>query len=276
MDDAISMLYKYLPDSRLDVLENLQIRFSQPSSLNDPFESLPLLDLSGEIQNQLQSIEDGIEDLWNKTPPEEQTEKNLAIKERVKERLKSCTREMLSPHELGKDISKRLSRSFGILSLSRTDTNLLLWSHYASDHAGYLIGLDSNQPYFRRKASSGEETRPRKVTYTTQRSKLSPNDPDYYEKLFCEKPIDWAYEEEERIFAYFLGQEPPGPIDEYGNEVYLSNLPPELIKRVVIGARMKPVNVAKIKSSISKNNLKCVVQRAIVSRTEYKMEFVEE
>jgi hypothetical protein len=39
------MLYKYLSKDRVDVLQNLKIRFSQPQALNDPFESLPLINL---------------------------------------------------------------------------------------------------------------------------------------------------------------------------------------------------------------------------------------
>ena len=34
-------LFKYLPPPRIDVLENLKIRYTQARALNDPFESLP-------------------------------------------------------------------------------------------------------------------------------------------------------------------------------------------------------------------------------------------
>src|SRR5437870_3881441 len=37
------ILYKYLSPDRIDVLENQQIRFSQPRALNDPFEFSPAL-----------------------------------------------------------------------------------------------------------------------------------------------------------------------------------------------------------------------------------------
>jgi len=39
------MLYKYLPVERIDVISNLKVRFSPLKSLNDPFESLPLIDV---------------------------------------------------------------------------------------------------------------------------------------------------------------------------------------------------------------------------------------
>ena len=35
------IVYKYLPPSRIDVLEDSRIRFTQPAALNDPFETFP-------------------------------------------------------------------------------------------------------------------------------------------------------------------------------------------------------------------------------------------
>ena len=40
-------LYKYLCPERVDVLQNLRIRFTQVSALNDPFESFPGVMLAG-------------------------------------------------------------------------------------------------------------------------------------------------------------------------------------------------------------------------------------
>lgn len=38
------IVYKYLRPERIDVLKNSLIRFTQPAALNDPFESLWILD----------------------------------------------------------------------------------------------------------------------------------------------------------------------------------------------------------------------------------------
>ncbi|MFT4515696.1 MAG: hypothetical protein ACI91B_004415 [Planctomycetota bacterium] len=46
MEEAVpGTLFKYLPPSRLDVLEDLRVRFSQFSALNDPHECFASLDL---------------------------------------------------------------------------------------------------------------------------------------------------------------------------------------------------------------------------------------
>ncbi|MEO6825094.1 MAG: hypothetical protein ABI167_10310 [Nitrosospira sp.] len=39
-----SRIYKYVPQDRIDVLQNLTVRFTQPSALNDPFEFNSLFD----------------------------------------------------------------------------------------------------------------------------------------------------------------------------------------------------------------------------------------
>ena len=39
------MIYKFLPQERIDVLQHLKIRYTPLTSLNDPFESIPLFKL---------------------------------------------------------------------------------------------------------------------------------------------------------------------------------------------------------------------------------------
>ncbi|EQM49643.1 hypothetical protein D051_4091 [Vibrio parahaemolyticus VPCR-2010] len=33
----------------------------------------------------------------------------------------------------------------GYLSLSKTNKNILMWSHYAQNHEGFVLGFDSEQ-----------------------------------------------------------------------------------------------------------------------------------
>ena len=269
------MLYKYLSSDRIDVIENLEIRFTQPPSLNDPFESALRLGFSTDIEKLAKKIDQSLEDNWDRTPPEKQTDRNKEIKENTKVRLKNSLSEMLSPAKMGVDVANRISRNVGILSLSRTDSNLLLWAHYASNHLGYLIGLDRSHPFLSLRVSDGGKTQARKITYTTQRNIFSSSDPDYHEKLFCEKSIDWAYEEEERVFRSLEDLDSRGRIDSFGNKIHLFDLPNDLIQRVVIGARMKLDDERRIIAAISKNGINCLVQKARISLTEFKVEFID-
>jgi len=105
----------------------------------------------------------------------------------------------------------------GILSLTRTPTNPLMWSHYADQHFGAVIGIDAKRAGFTEEKSNLIPAQYGGVLYASKR----PNDPfvqtpqtgiavgathpfpkDHYEKLqrlFLTKPLCWAYEEEVRV-----------------------------------------------------------------------------
>lgn len=70
------MLYKYLPDNRLDVVKNLKIRFTQPISLNDPFEGLPLIEADIEKYQLLEGQDLELKELWDKTEQSDKTPEN--------------------------------------------------------------------------------------------------------------------------------------------------------------------------------------------------------
>ena len=54
------MLYKYVEEDRVDILEKLKIRFSPFTSLNDPFEAYPLIDMSVEKTKFILEMEDDL------------------------------------------------------------------------------------------------------------------------------------------------------------------------------------------------------------------------
>jgi hypothetical protein len=94
------MYYKYLHQDLLCVIKNLNIRFTQASALNDPFEAVPLIKYEG--------------DFYYENIP------GLAAR-------------------TGRAVIQMLDFTIGILSLSRTKENLLLWSHYADSHKGPVL-----------------------------------------------------------------------------------------------------------------------------------------
>ncbi len=81
------MLYKYMPCERVDVLEKLKIRFSPLPSLNDPFESKPLIDITVERNELVSDMETNIEELWSNTSSHVKTEANRRMLERKKNEL---------------------------------------------------------------------------------------------------------------------------------------------------------------------------------------------
>ena len=267
------MLFKYLPSERVDVLENLKIRFSPLKSLNDPFEAQPLIDLSVERDQQAKVIANKLESLWENTAEHERTEENRAWLEKEKEQLLLNLNEMTNPFNLGQELMTLLSDNLGVLSLSRTCENLLMWSHYAQEGKGFVIGFDDKHDFFNQPDLLGNRTNPIPVIYTNKRSHIVLREKSYYEKLLCEKPRNWAYEEEERVFRTFFDKSASAGFDPLGMSIILTGIPKEVIKCIYLGYNVSNELEGEILSAIAANKISCCILRAKVSTTEYKVEF---
>lgn len=111
----------------------------------------------------------------------------------------------------------------GILSLTRTPANALMWAHYADKHQGMVIGIDVEAAGFTDEQSNLIPAQYGSVVYVSRRVTSSfasrpttgivvgathhfPK--DHYEKLqrvFLHKPLSWSYEEEVRVIKSLHG-----------------------------------------------------------------------
>ncbi len=113
-----TLVYKYLPPERIDVIDSLSIRITQPVSLNDPFEYFNLFDFS---------------EFETKNP---QNNEILAY-----------TNDQIT-EELHKSINKSINEKFGVVSFSKNELSNLLWAHYAKNSTGYVIGFNPSDKMF--------------------------------------------------------------------------------------------------------------------------------
>jgi len=269
------LLFKYLPIERIDVIQNLKIRFTPLISLNDPFEALPLVDLSDVESELMLSIEKDAEELWNSAAKHEQTKENKLLLEEQKSILLNSVKENVAPEVAGKELMSLLDEKFCILSLSRTEKSLLMWSHYASSNTGYVIEFDESHDFFRQKDMEGSITKPIPVIYSEKRFKRSSNEHDYYQKMFCSKPLEWAYEEEERLFRTFLSMDSAIGTDEHGKNINLLNIPKDCILGVYIGYKASKKTEEKIIAAVNRHDIDCKIYKSGIHSTEYKMIFRE-
>ncbi|QXC09911.1 DUF2971 domain-containing protein [Aeromonas sp. FDAARGOS 1408] len=107
--------YKYTKFYGLDYLKDITVRLSSPSSLNDPFEKYFTKEVRTELLNRASEI---------------------FIDENKTGKTKSA------PYINYKIISSIWA--YGIVSLSETHRNLLMWSHYADEHRGICIGFNED------------------------------------------------------------------------------------------------------------------------------------
>lgn len=273
-------LFKYLPLSRLDVIDNLKIRFSPLSSLNDPYEIYHSIDISQEINEVIKEGIDECESLWNSLTQTEQFEQKKDYLKTIKS-IKKNGSSIIESSSMSTELSQMLDTNIGILSLSRTNTQLLMWSHYAESGRGFIIGFDSEHDFFHKKALDHSDTNPIVMKYSNYREKIKINSIDCISKILGIKPIEWAYEQEERITINFLGQnlvkdsDNKPIIDPFGNNIFLTNIPKEAIKAIYIGTRMPLESKKHLFSSLKKNKINCKVYQAQVSKKQYKIEYFE-
>ncbi|MGP9643583.1 DUF2971 domain-containing protein [Halomonas sp. AOP30-A1-24] len=268
------MLYKYFGPERVDVMRSLSIRFSPLLSLNDPFESLPLVEARSAKEMLISEVINDLEELWEKTDEVEKTAENRVLLEKTRADTITNIEDKFKASNTGREVVAMLGDDFGVLSLSRTEKSILMWSHYAAEGRGFVIGLDESHPFFRQQDARGRITKPLPVVYTTARSTVSPSDGRFDEKFLCEKALEWAFEEEERVFRFLKNIEARSMgKDQYGQSIVLTHLPKEAIQSVFLGYRADTDLMNSVFQAIEKNEIECDVYRARICDNQYRIVF---
>lgn len=246
-------LYKYVSPERIDIILNAQIRFSQAEVWNDPFELQPC------FQDHIEK--NPIKQLYEfaKIVNDYETNDTVPVKEQIdkyeKER-KRITKD---------DIYRYLNKKIVALSLTEERENLLMWSHYASNHTGLIIELDTNTAFF-----NHNDRHLHKTDYGIDRPKVKTNE---FATLMVElvnlinekkeisktlleelskgfkKGLDWSYEKEWRLITLTENANNFKSFEQDLNRLYIGSnhydklyialfpLPLETITTIYIGKR---------------------------------------
>jgi hypothetical protein len=225
-------LYKYVSPERTDMLKNGLIRFTQPTSFNDPFETFPYLQSLGNpeqnedlgqnlaeefvsalsesnvplhaiLEQGLSSIEDpelrgtlyaplsseNVEDLRRMTRVLKylETKREADVAQVMEEHLGSdfvanffqgimdLDPQEYAPEQVDSAVTAKIQalterastllsvgfrqkygERYGVLTLSEQSRDLLMWSHYASAHRGFLLAFNGDHEFFRAAENSGD------------------------------------------------------------------------------------------------------------------------
>jgi len=265
------MLYKYLNPDRADVIENLSIRFSQPSALNDPFEATALIRFAHTMELDMERDVDAVMKEFGigKSNPDYN-----AARTKIIEELQAHLQDLTHPKRVGDEIMERMEFAQGVLSLSRTKESLLMWAHYGNSHKGYALGLDENHAFFKAPDMLERPTAPKSVIYTTQRIHVDANRDDYREMLLCTKSLEWAYEEEVRVFRTFGKQFSDFEKNTKG-QVHLFSIPHDCIREVYIGANCGAGTRKRILNAIDRHKLNVRIFTAHLLLDKYALGFTE-
>jgi len=240
-------LYKYVAPERVDIVRDLQIRFTPPGYLSDPFEC------------------------------------RIAFPPSAKNTTGPSNEPGLHEDELIRLWRRMASIEWGILCLTKRPDNLVMWAHYAAAHRGFLLEFDAVNPFFNKTSVwhldwTWMEEMPlrcpgfgnlRDVEYSKERPSSGTPDEIPLNSFFVKSP-HWAYEEEVRMVMPLSDAN----IKRKKDDLHLFRLPADALTGVVLGAGAKKELTDEIKMLLGSEQLAHVsLQRAILSLRTFAMEF---
>jgi hypothetical protein len=156
------------------------------------------------------------------------------------------------PHN-AKRIYDALDKNFGILSLSETPTEPLLWGYYGDGGYGFLIHFDPCHKWFWAQKEARDDFRHlRRVIYVEDRAPKFLVETSGTDVLYT-KDLEWQHEKEWRIIRNFNDAAANVGPDQYGKDLLLFAIPPDCIQSIVIGSRATAGSVERIQAIIRKN-----------------------
>lgn len=263
-------LFKYISPERIDIIKNLEIRFTQPDALNDPFELQPHLDSLIAEADILASLPESPIDLrpmvaqaYDMLPelralPFEFVmqfiEQNMATED-ARQASAEGVRVFLNAMRDGaapirKAIYRSLNENVGILSLSEIPDNELMWAHYADSHKGLVLCFDEQHTFFNRRRSENDGFYfVRKVHYSDPLPvSLADIDAD---AVLVTKGTQWSYEREWRMLVPLKHATRSLTV---GKEIiHLFKFPPDALRGIILGAHVSHDTEALVIETLKKH-----------------------
>jgi hypothetical protein len=209
-------LYKYVSIVGLKRMINGSVRFTQPGAFNDPFELLPeLVTHKDTVERQVSLSFDVYAD--RRTPPVGDV---LEVGE-----------DFVCSDLTSRNIVRELDKIVGIFCVSEASDSILMWSHYADQYTGAVVGFDADHEFFQRQFSMEYlKSRPRKdySSYLASPVPLSE---------LCAKSDHWAYEREVRIIRLLGDCKDTRKTDVRNFSIFTQKLPDDCMKTITFGER---------------------------------------
>jgi hypothetical protein len=261
------LLYKYLCPDRRSILGDRLIRFTPPGQFNDPYDSLPYIEYQSGF---LQAYVDGIAD---------SNLKSMNVPERFWKLLKQAQLNQYAknpsdlPSRHSKIIRDRMGAEVGVLCVTESEKSILMWSHYAARHTGFVLGLDSDSNFFKRREDEPQEIGELiKVDYSQVRISVRypPINTDPSPKFLFTKNGEWSYEKEWRILRFLKDA------NKTINNICLFEIPASAIRKVIFGSSSPPDLTEELMSAKKANSELTHVEflKAELSYNRYEMDIV--
>lgn len=210
-DEAYFYLYKHLKldEYTLKIISEGTISFTNPNNFNDPFDCF--YDISEDYFHTATEVS---KYYLKKISPAKRIYNNQISKNKLKIDIENGS--------YYQDIHKRT----GVCCLNQNPLNILMWSHYANHHKGFMVEFKFPKLLNNLFKSLGDFY-PFPVTYTTQLPKITKQNRsgekdaiENIESIYLTKSSVWSYEKELRVIATNLDS----PIQKYPRDEILCSV----------------------------------------------------
>lgn len=262
-------LFKYVRPGRVDVIQNLAIRFSPPSEFNDPFELLP--------DTKVIETQEWIDFLKSEVVRNMKSEwPNLSEREIGEMFAQRYTQRISTQKQIALDSLREMSSSRSrILSLSKIAPDnpraLLLWGHYTENHTGMVFEFDDTHAWVQwHHFKKGESHDCQDVQYRAERPGWSGVSPTAefkpVEEFLYTKSEHWIYEQEIRLIR-FVGDKDfdTSTVDA------LVKFPPDVLRSVTLGVNNTSEVIVRNALNANSKLAHVVLHKAELHPDEYRL-----
>jgi Protein of unknown function (DUF2971) len=296
-----STIYKYFPKSRRAFFQKPQVRFSPREALNDPFEmsrrwreisteglrayvkdklsaTLPVVFSNKELLASMLA-EDLLEKGHVLTPEQSRNAQNILESEAgqlfwknqladAQQILPPMVDIIFSNLETKFDqVVNDVVSSMGVLCLSEDALNQQMWTHYADQGKGFVVGFNARHPFFIHCDGSIQRNLLKKVIYTDEHTENFWRNPYY---LFLVKASGWAYEREWRMFKPLKDSDEMVAAET--QQVRLWNLAPDIISTVHFGYQYDENQMTADMTRLLATDARPAFYKLVVNRTSGVLE----
>ena len=258
-------LYRYFSRDKYTerIFKHNKLYFRNPNKFNDPFDCKALLTLERDW-NQEEYIKFVMNNAIDSIGRNLDNEEKQLYKESAIKVFKNSDKNQLS-RNINNTIKECLYKSineFRILCLSRNYNDILMWSHYAEGHRGFVLQFDTKA------LLENFKQPPQEVFYPPNKS--FPSIKDFNEKncvhmFLITKSSQWEYEEEWRILMHIEDKDNP---EEKGKSYKFKN---GLITGIILGCEMKDRKKEKISELIREYQPQVKIYDAIKDENFYNI-----
>lgn len=267
----------YRAEYGLKVLDDLEIRASMPTELNDPFELSPNIDPAQFDKRRLEAIlrqDFYIERAYRREGRQrgfgsKKLFKRWYLKDVPRRAAEALPKIPKNVEAIRSDFALRFGKYWRLICASLLHDSVLMWSHYAANHTGLVLAFDT--------AESPFSQIPKHCWLTVKYSDHKPDyvysvkDREFSRKMFTvagTKAKEWSYEQEIRIVV---------AADESLRAERFLPLTPQSIAAIYCGCRTAGADKTAVQNALKRPELEHVkLWQGALDKSEYALRFREE